>query len=436
MNDDSCICKEDGHCPRYNREMRGRLREICAGVNCDAGTSAAHRAFWLLETQKAGAVVAETKTATAVSPNDAGKKCPHLGAPVTVDGTNQKKVCEPCGGKERQLFECEHPTLKPAQVTVADCATCDYRPRSAARKLILRNHLSPGDVLVMSAAIYSLHRAHPGKFSTAVDTTANALYEHNPDVMPLEEMRANGAEEIAMHYPAVNQSNERGIHFMQGYVEFLADMLKVPIPLATNRPHVYLSKEEKTWMDQVQEATGRKQRFWIVNAGHKNDFTTKRWGTENYQRVVDSLRGKVLFVQVGSKEHQHTPLKNVLNLIGKTDLRQIVRLCWHADGVLCGVTLLQHLAAAMQKPSVVVMGGREPLTWNAYPKQHLLHTIGALPCCRNGGCWRSRVEKLGDGAEQDNSLCENPVIGEESIGKCMALIRPDEVREKILLNCS
>jgi ADP-heptose:LPS heptosyltransferase len=235
-----------------------------------------------------------------------------------------------------------------------------------------------------------------------------------------------------MHYPLINECNQRAVHFMLGYAEWLESNLGVRVPLLTNRPMIYLSKEERGWMNQVEQEFGHKGRFWIVGAGRKGDFTTKFWGTENYQRVVDLLRGRVLFVQVGAAEHHHPPLRNVLNLVGKTDMRQLVRLVWHAEGVLSGVTLLHHLAAALEKPSVCLLGGREPVIWNSYPKARVLHTIGSLPCCRDGGCWKSRVVKLNDGQEQDGSLCERPVPGEEPIPTCMSMLRPERVAEEIL----
>ncbi len=62
--------------------------------------------------------------------------------------------------------------------------------------------------------------AHPGRFRVRVDTTANALFEHSPDVEAFE-----GGEEIQTHYPAIHRADERGIHFMSGYCEFLEDVL-------------------------------------------------------------------------------------------------------------------------------------------------------------------------------------------------------------------
>ncbi len=299
--------------------------------------------------------------------------------------------------------------------------------------LILKNYLSPGDILCMTAAVHSLHKAHPGQFLTAVDTGAPAFWEHNPDVIPIDRAQLLGGEVVQMHYPLIDVSNQRLVHVLDGYCDFLQVNLRMPVPNLTNRPLLYLSGEEKGWLNQVEETTGGKYRFWLVNAGRKGDFTAKFWGAQNYQRVIDLLRGRVTFVQVGSLEHHHPPLEGTIDLRGKTDLRQLVRLCWHAQGGLGGVTLLMHLMAAWEKPYVCVAGGREPVAWNSYPKQSLVHTVGALPCTREGGCWKSRVVKMGDGSEQDGSLCEQPVLtAAEPIPRCMELIRPEYVAETVL----
>jgi hypothetical protein len=85
----------------------------------------------------------------------------------------------------------------------------------------------------------------------------------------------------------------------------------------------------------------------------------------------------------------------------------------HAQGVLCGVTLPMHLAAAVEtrkgmpknRPCVVIAGGREPMQWEAYPHHQFIHANGALRCCDIGGCWKSRTVPLGDGDKKDESLC-------------------------------
>src|SRR5689334_15800 len=92
-----CDCKQDGHCLRYGREMRGRFREICQGVNVDLGTAAAFREQW---SREAGAQ--------------------QSGEPPTP--------------------------------------------------ILLKTDQAPGDAVAMTAAIYSLHKAHPGRHLTAVES--------------------------------------------------------------------------------------------------------------------------------------------------------------------------------------------------------------------------------------------------------------------------
>jgi hypothetical protein len=322
------------------------------------------------------------------------------------------------------------------QATLLDkpAANGAAKPLSAvdSSPLILKNPLSPGDVLCMTAAVYSLHQRHPGKYLTAVDSSVPSLWDFNPDVIPLKRAYELKAREIHTHYPLIQHCNQRAVHVLQGYCDFLTQTLGVEVPLLTNRPHLYLDDEELTWMNQVEEVTKRPTKFWLLNAGRKEDFTTKFWGTQNFQEVVDRLRGRVLFVQVGAREHYHPVLRNVIDLTGKTDMRQLIRLAYHAQGALGGVTFLQHLCAAWQKPYVSILGGREPSQWNQYPLQSTLSTVGALSCCRTEACWRSRTVALNDGGEQDQSLCEQPVYGGEPIPRCMALIRAEEVAETVL----
>lgn len=297
------------------------------------------------------------------------------------------------------------------------------------RAITLKYHICPGDVLVLTAAVRSLHAAWPGWFLTGVDTSSMEVWENNPDIATADQLEAaGGAEVVAVRDPVIDHPtlgcNQRAIHYLQAYCDFLAHSLQVPVPLAVNRPLLYLSEEEKGWRGQVEEA-GYKGKFWLINSGVKRDFTTKQYPW--YQEVVNRLIGKIQFVQVGSAQHGHKPLKGVINFIGKTDLRQLIRLCHHAQGVVCGVSLLMHIAAAFEKASVVIAGGREPRSWNTYPSQLLLNNVGALSCCKTTACWRSRVMRLGDGDRSDQSLCEQPSLTDPPSGRCMSIISPEAV---------
>lgn len=292
---------------------------------------------------------------------------------------------------------------------------------------------------MLTAAVRDLHLCYPGRFLTDVRTPSPELWLHNPYLTPLEE-KDSEVRVIDCHYPLIHQSNQRPYHFIHAFMAFLSEQLGLEIKPTAFRGDIYLSDEEKSWNSQVYELCGDDRPFWLVASGGKHDFTNKWWETRRYQEVIDHFAGKILFVQVGHSEHHHPALKRVLDLRGCTNLRHLVRLVYHSQGVLCPVTSLMHLAAAVptrpDRPSaracVVVAGGREPSHWEAYPHHQFIHTIGALPCCQTGGCWKSRVVPLGDADEKDDpaNLCTN-VVG--YLPKCMDLITADEVIRRIEL---
>ncbi len=274
---------------------------------------------------------------------------------------------------------------------------------------------------MLTAAVRDLHKAFPDQFLTDVRTACPALWEHNPHITPLDESDPS-VRVVECHYPLIHQSNRVPYHFIHAFAQHLGEQLGIHIPLTEFRGDIHIADKEKRWMSQVMEVTGEETPFWIINPGGKYDYTIKWWDWRRYQQVVDHFQGRILFVQVGESGHYHPPLDGVLDLRGKTDLRQLTRLVYHSHGVLCGVTALMHLAAAVPMKSgmpknracVVVAGGREPMQWEAYPHHQYLHTNGALRCCDQGGCWSARTTPIGDEDSKDHSLCCAPVALPES----------------------
>lgn len=309
----------------------------------------------------------------------------------------------------------------------------------APQKLILRNFQSPGDIVMLTAAVRDLHRCYPGQFLTDVRTPSPALWHHNPFITAIADDDPE-ARTIDCEYPLIHQSNTTPYHFLHGFTEFLNDRLGLQIKVTAAKGDIYISEQEKQWFSRVEEIRGQNTPFWVFASGGKFDFTIKWWDAARYQRVIDHFRGRIEFVQVGEKHHNHPALDGVIDLRGETDLRQLVRLVYHSQGVISAVSLLMHLAAAVDvppgrtqnRPCVVVAGGREPPQWTAYPHHQFIHTVGALRCCDNGGCWKSRTLPLGDGDEKDNpdQLCVD-VVG--SLPRCMDMITADEVIRRIEL---
>ena len=241
---------------------------------------------------------------------------------------------------------------------------------------------------------------------------------------------------IGMHYPLINSSNQRPYHFIHAYTQYLESVLNIRIPVTEFKGDIYISKDEASWINQVQEECGYCGPFWLINAGGKYDFTAKWWSPASYQAIVDHFAGRVQFIQCGELTHWHPRLRGVMDLVGKTSIRQFVRLIYHAQGVICPVTFAMHLCAAVPlkedrlRPCIVIAGGREPPHWESYPGHQYLHTIGMLPCCATGGCRKSRCQKIPDGDKKNfANLCERPVpiTDDLCIPQCMHLIKPNDV---------
>ena len=142
------------------------------------------------------------------------------------------------------------------------------------RQLILRSFQSPGDVVMLTAAVRDLHVAHPGQFQTDVRTSADALWEHNPHLTRLNEGMP-GVEVLDMHYPLVHQSNQRPYHFLHGYSQYLEEQLGLRIPVAKFSGDIHLSPSERERSASDDLQVSLPDHYWIMIAGGKFDFTAK-----------------------------------------------------------------------------------------------------------------------------------------------------------------
>ena len=298
----------------------------------------------------------------------------------------------------------------------------DSAPRSTPlpqkRGLILRNRLSPGDVLVMSVALRALHKAHSDKFDIDVETPCNEIFQNSPYITKL-----NGVGQVIdMQYPEIHKSGASGRHFADGHRKFLEQVLDLEIPRVGLLPDIFLTQDEKFWPSPVLKHLGYDGKYWAINAGSKSDYTLKQY--HRWQEVVDLWASRfpgIKLVQIGQAEHNHKSLSGALDLRGKTNARDLFRTIHHAEGVLTCVSFPMHIAAAFEKPCVVVAGGREGTRWELYPSHRFLYMNGSMSCAMYDGCWKSKVED-----------CLQPVtlpgVGTNvQVPLCLDLIRPEDV---------
>jgi hypothetical protein len=227
------------------------------------------------------------------------------------------------------------------------------------------------------------------------------------------------------HCPAYYKSNQTPVHFLEQYVRDIRAALNVE---GNPRVTKFAGEVLPTPDEILSPPYELPPRYWIIVAGWKNGMPIKAWPVSYCQEVVDSMRGRVAFVQAGVRSSWHPPLRGVTNVVGKTTLRQLISLIYHAEGILCPITSIMHLAAAIPaseksvfkiRPCVVVAGGREAPHYINYPMHRVLHLVGQMDCCARGGCGKSH---FGPGQ------CPYPVQEHgETVPRCMTLIKPADV---------
>jgi len=298
------------------------------------------------------------------------------------------------------------------------------------RKIILDKGQAPGDILVFTTVVRDLKNQF-SDWEIDVHTPCNAIYENNPYLTPLKKT-APGVEFYDVGYSDIQNSGWSGRHFSNAYYTELEKLLGVKVEQTSLLPDLHLTNEEKGWINQVENVFNYRGKFWLINSGHKADYPLKQWGFDNWQELVNLLSDRIQFVQVGERSggHEHKQLKNTLNLVGQTDLRQMIRLGYHAQGCICHVTFHMHLMAAFQKPCVIIAGGREPRRWEAYPNHRYINMNGCLECCSYDGCWQSGNMEINEkSGETENKKCKQLVGGRP---KCFQMIKPEKAAEEIL----
>lgn len=320
------------------------------------------------------------------------------------------------------------------------------------RKIVFVNGQSPGDGVALVFAIRSLHETHPGKFITDLRCPYGQLVEGDPCITPLDENDPS-VEVIQATYETIHESNQKPHHFIMSFLKDMETAVGVNIKPTNFSGFLHINEQEKYWYSAVYQELNKDVPYWIIDAGYKNDYSAKQWEFERYQAIVDACP-EVTFVQIGHRDeqgwHVHPELKgdNLIDMVGKTDLRQLMRLVYNSFGVITPVSMPMMMAYAVpphprfrrnSRACIVIAGGREANHWQMGPNHQYLHACGMLDCCDMGGCWKSRMEPLDfkpmlkheveAEAAKNASLCLRPVVTEsgQKIARCMDMIKAEDV---------
>ena len=239
---------------------------------------------------------------------------------------------------------------------------------------------SPGDDLLATAVLRQWHRVRGSR--AAYLTSHPALFSGNPDVAftaPYDPELAGalqllGVPRRRLTYHPYDPDTDRSIAPRADHIiNLMCRAAGVPaVPDA--RPILQLEPGEIVRAPRtriVVQSSVLSARMPVAN---------KDWFPDRMQEVADALGRDAEIVQLGTPADP--ALSGVLDMRGRTTLRE-------AAGILAGAQLfvgmvgfLMHLATAVGTRSVVIFGGREHPDQSGYPEN--LNLFTELPC---SPCW-------------------------------------------------
>lgn len=151
------------------------------------------------------------------------------------------------------------------------------------------------------------------------------------------------------------------------------------------RPYLYLTNEEKL-RGKISDRC-----IVVQNVGHSTHETfmnNKKWYPERMQEVVNILKKKypaVTVVLLGGESD--IALENVMDLRGKTTVRESAAILANAGCFIGTSGFLTHLARAVDVRSVIIYGGREHSYQTGYIcNENLNSYVECAPCWRWNTC--------------------------------------------------
>ena len=293
---------------------------------------------------------------------------------------------------------------------------------SFERKIVFdARSLSLSQSVLLTGVIRDLKINNP-KIGINVISNNQEIFFANKFLFPL--VAGNNVEIITLN----NNFSYNGKHQIEEIKEEIERKTNLLAPNTELNGCITIAKEEEKI--RFADILNIKD-YWIIFAGGTR-FNTWKW-YPYYQQIVDHLQAKTTVIQLGKKEDYHPMLKGLIYMVGRINLRETINFIYHANGIICPLSLPMHIEAALPKKEnvdrkcIVLAGGNQPANYLTYNKHKVFST--KLECSPDGGCGKIRCQKIGNGDKfEKENLCENYTqIGNVKYSKCMENIKAEDI---------
>ncbi|MGA7161089.1 MAG: glycosyltransferase family 9 protein [Bacteroidota bacterium] len=247
-----------------------------------------------------------------------------------------------------------------------------------------------GDELLLTTVAHELKRRDPSLKIWQVSHSAELL-RYNPDYQKVFTW-----DDWYLRYSSLLNRRRTGLSYATELIPMRAEVppeehvLKILCRKAGIKGEVELRPYYTSGADEKE--------FGSINPGQvavqvlgKDSYSTvplnKLWDTKKFQTIVDILKEtlKCQVIQLGLPGDP--PLKGVIDLRGKTELRETARVISQSAFFVGMEGLLMHLARAVNRRAVVIFGGRIHSWQIGYPcNENLNSMVDCAPCWKWNDC--------------------------------------------------
>jgi heptosyltransferase-2 len=218
-------------------------------------------------------------------------------------------------------------------------------------------------------------------------------------------------------------------HQVHYYLNLLGSM---GIEAVETPPNIYLTDDEREWARNIINSKFNIQnsKFTIgINPGATYG-SAKRWPPEKFagliNRIIDDLNGKIIIfgsqseIRIVDEIIQKLKTRNsklethILNMSGKTNLRELAALIAECDAFITNDSGPMHMAAALFVPVVAMFGSTDRSVTGPFGEGHQIITKN-LPCspCMERECPEGHLKCMTEIAAEDVFAALKKALPEE-----------------------
>lgn len=247
------------------------------------------------------------------------------------------------------------------------------------KELHVARHGGLGDTLMALPGLREVKRLNPGCRITYYSSFSGLLeglpYINEVTFYDLERMPGN----------TVRYWVENSMPPKRHIAEMMADQLGVKI--TDLKPDCVV---DPAIVRRFQDQWAELPRPWIVANRKSAGFApNKDWFDDRWDTLITALGAKGTVIEIGNKPTDPlvpvTPAR--VDLRGRTTLAELAAAIAAADLLVSAPSGPTHIAAAVDTPAVVIVGGYEKPHSAGYPGNIYLSTdLPCSPCFKNTGC--------------------------------------------------